>query len=82
MQKSLYHSKIIIKNGEEVAFADYNMFDTKGTVKDMEGNVISRYESIIFIRDFKIAYNENSLLSEEEVLLIHASYYSDKVFDK
>lgn len=73
---------IIIKNGEEVAFADYNMFDTKGTVKDMEGNVVSRYESIIFIRDFKIAYNENSLLSEEEVLLIHASYYSDKVFDK
>lgn len=73
---------VIIKNGEEVAFANYNMFDTKGMVKDMEGNVISRYQSFIFMRDFKVSYNENSLLSEEEVLLIHASYYSDKVFDK
>lgn len=72
----------IIKNGEEVAFADYNMFDTAGIIKDSEGNVISRYKSIVFMRDFKVSYNENPILSEEEVLLIHASYYSDKVFDK
>lgn len=49
----------IIKNGEEIGFADYNMFDTEGTVKDMEGNVISRYESIIFMKDFNVSYNEN-----------------------
>lgn len=72
----------IIKNGEEVAFANYNMFDTAGVIKDSEGNAISRYESIVFMRDFKVSYNENLVLSEEEVLLIHASYYSDKVFDK
>lgn len=72
----------IIKNGEEVAYADYNMFDTSGIIKDMNGEIISQYKSFLFMRDFKVSFNINEILSEEEVLLIHAAYYSDKVFDK
>lgn len=72
----------IVKNGEEVAYADYNMFDTNGTIKDMNDEIFSQYKSFLFMRDFEASFNINEILSEEEVLLIHAAYYSDKVFDK
>lgn len=72
----------IVKNGEEVAYADYNMFDTRGTIKDVNGEIVSQYKSFLFMRDFETSFNFNGILSEEEVLLIHAAYYSDKVFDR
>lgn len=71
----------IVKNGKTIAYAKYNMFDTKGTIESVNGEIISRYSSFIFMRDFEVSFNSNEVLSEEEVLLIHASYYSDKVFD-
>ena len=72
----------IVKDDKVVAYADYNMFDTKGVIKSVEGEVVSRYSSFILMRDFEVSFNNNKILSEEEVLLIHAAYYSDKVFDK
>lgn len=72
----------IVKNDETIAYAKYNMFDTKGTIESVDGEIISRYSSFIFMRDFEVSFNSNEILSEEEVLLIHASYYSDKVFDQ
>lgn len=72
----------IVKDDKVIAYADYNMFDTNGVIKSVEGEIISRYSSFIFMRDFGVSFNNNDFLSEEEVLLIHAAYYSDKVFDE
>lgn len=71
----------ILKNGKEVAYVEYMPWDIKGSIKDTEGNEISQYASVFGMQDFQVSYNTNEVLSEEEVLMIHASYYSDKNFD-
>ena len=71
----------ILKDGQEVAYVEYMPWDIKGSIKDIEGNEISQYASVFGMQDFQVSYNTNEVLSEEEVLMIHSSYYSDKNFD-
>lgn len=66
---------------EQVAKISFNMFNTKGEMYDMEGNIIADFYSKLFFNDFTVRIYEECELDENTVLMIFSSYYSDQKAD-
>lgn len=78
----IFGDKYDIYVGENlVARAEFNPFNTYGTIKDVNGNIIADYTSRLMFNDFTIQITNNNLFSDEELALIFASYYSDQKYD-
>lgn len=65
------------KDSNKIAHVDFNMWDTRGTMKDMDGNVIARYNSSMFRKDYIVSIYDGCQIDDESVLMIFASYVSD-----
>ena len=66
---------------EQVAKISFNMFNTKGEMYDMDGNIIADFYSKLFFNDFTVRIYEECELDENTVLMIFSSYYSDQKAD-
>ena len=73
--------EIYDSDGQKIAKASFNYFNTKGSLEDLEGNLWVDYYSGMFRKDYEIRITPECPLSEEEVLLLFASYYSDQAQD-
>lgn len=74
-------SYVIYKNGQQIAEASFNAINTHGELRDNDGEIIADYTSRFGFNDFIIQTRENSLLSDESLIMIFASYYSDQHAD-
>ena len=68
-------------NEEQIAEVSFNMFNTKGEMYDMDGNIIADFYSKLFFNDFTVRIYEDCKLDENTVLMIFCSYYSDQKTD-
>lgn len=68
-------------DGEKIAKASFNWFDTSGKMHDMNGNLIAEYNSFVLFKDFDVRISDESPLDHTTVLMIFCSYYSDKNYD-
>ena len=66
---------------EQVAEVSFNMFNTKGEMYDMDGNIIADFYSKLFFNDFTVRIYDGCELDENTVLMIFCSYYSDQKAD-
>lgn len=73
---TLYNSE-----GVKIGRAHFNFLDTVGYVYDAQDNVIAKYTSILFFKDYKVFIADNDVLSDDAILMIVASYVSDKNYD-
>ena len=64
-------------DNKKVAYVSFNMFDTAGIMKDMDGNMIARYDSALWRKDYVVSIYDNCPIDDDVVLLIFASYVSD-----
>ena len=65
------------KDGDKIAYVKFNMWDTKGTMVDMDGNVIAKYNSAWSRYDYIVSIYDNCPIDDESILMIFASYVSD-----
>lgn len=68
-------------NGKYIGKADFNYFNTTGHIYGKDCNEIARYTSIMFMKDYKVYIRDNDILSDDAILMIFASYYSDQNYD-
>lgn len=68
-------------SGNKVANVDFNMFDTVGIMKDVNGKTIARYDSALSRKDYIVSIYDGCEIDDESVLMIFASYVSDKRAD-
>lgn len=66
---------------EKVAKAEFNAFNTYGSLKDMNGNLIADYTSKPLMNDYVVHVANDKVFSERLLLMIFASYYSDQHAD-
>jgi uncharacterized protein YxjI len=64
-------------DGNKIAHVDFNIFDTVGIMTDTNGNIIARYDSAWFRRDYVVSVFDKCEIDDESVLMIFASYVSD-----
>lgn len=64
--------------GQKIAHAKFNFFNTKGQIHDTEGNLIADSSSKYLFRDYKVRITDRCQLDEKTVHMIFASYYSDQ----
>lgn len=72
----------VYKDGKKVAYAEFNVFDTEGKLYNANGVKIAQYNSGYFRKDYTITVFESCEMEDEDVLMIFASYVSDKRADK
>lgn len=65
------------KDGNKIAHVNFNIWDTKGIMKDMDGNVIAKYNSAWSRYDYIVSIYDKCQIDDESVLMIFASYVSD-----
>lgn len=73
--------EIYNSDGEKIAKASFNWFDTSGEMHDMDGNLIAEYNSFVLFKDFDVRISEECPIDHTTVLMIFCSYYSDKAYD-
>jgi hypothetical protein len=69
------------KDGEKIANATFDPFNTKGEMYDTNGKLIADFNSKLFFFDFDVRITEECNLDEKTVLMIFCSYYSDQSAD-
>lgn len=67
--------------GQKVAHAKFDSLNTYGTLCDNDGNVIADYKSTIFFNDYTVQVVDNNLFTDQVIIMIFASYYSDQHAD-
>ena len=65
------------ENGEVVGNVSFNTFNTYGTIKDTNDNIIAEYVSSYFFNDYTVTIYENDICSDLSILMIVGSYVSD-----
>ena len=65
----------------KIAYVSFNMLDTVGVMIDMDGKEIARYDSSLLGYDYVITIFDECDMDDESVLMIFASYVSDKRAD-
>lgn len=75
------HYTIYNKDYEEIAKADFNATDTYGSIVTPDGVLWAEYSSGFFFNDYTIRVHEECDLSDEAVLMLMASYKSDRLAD-
>jgi hypothetical protein len=74
--------KLKDSNGVVVAAAEFNMYNTGGTIKDLDNNLIAKYSSSYFMNDYTVTIYDNNICSDLAILMIVASYVSDYMADR
>lgn len=74
------HYTIYDEEHNEIAKADFNGSDTYGSITSGE-EVWVEYSSGFAFYDYKVVIHENCEISDESVLMIMASYKSDRIAD-
>mgnify|MGYP003291947822 CR=1 FL=1 len=69
--------EVVDKDGEKVATVNFNMFDTVGVMRDNNGNIIARYDSALWRKDYIVSIYDGCTIDDESILMIFASYVSD-----
>ena len=69
------------KEGNVVATAEFNEFNTSGTIKDANQNLVAEYSSSYFANDYTVTIYDNDVCSDLSILMIVASYVSDYMAD-
>ena len=64
-------------DGNKVGSASFNTFCTDGSIKDIDGNIVAKYRKDIMFNDYDVTIYDNTLCSDEAILMIIASYVSD-----
>lgn len=67
--------------GNKVAYVKFNMLDTSGVMVDNDGNEIARYDSGLLRYDYVVSIFDGCEMDDESVLMMFASYVSDKRAD-
>lgn len=75
------HYTLYDSNYEEIAKADFDAMDTYGSITSTDGVVWAEYSSGLLFNDYDVCIHEDCELSDEVVLLLMASYKSDKIAD-
>ena len=68
-------------DSNKIAYVSFNMIDTVGVMTDMNGNEIARYDSAALGYDYVVTIFDGCEMDDESVLMIFASYVSDKRAD-
>lgn len=63
--------------GNIVGIVEFNMSNTGGNIKDVNGNLIATYSSALFMNDYTVTIYDNDVCSDMSILMIMASYVSD-----
>lgn len=68
--------------GNVVGTVEFNMSNTGGSIKDVNGNLIATYSSALFMNDYTVTIYDNDVCSDMSILMIMASYVSDYKADQ
>lgn len=68
-------------NDKYIGKAIFNGLNTTGSIYDKDKKEIARYTSLFLMRDYKVYIRDNDSLSDDAILMIFASYYSDQKYD-
>ena len=63
--------------GNIVGTVEFNISNTGGSIKDVNGNLIATYSSALFMNDYTVTIYDNDVCSDMSILMIVASYVSD-----
>ena len=63
--------------GNIVGTVEFNMSNTGGSIKDVNGNLVATYSSVLFMNDYTVTIYDNDVCSDMSILMIVASYVSD-----
>lgn len=69
------------EEGVVVATATFNEFNTSGTIKDTNQNLVATYFSPFLANDYTVTIYENDICSDLSILMVVASYVSDYMAD-
>ena len=75
--KAIGNAYDIYVNDKYVGNAEFNCINTKGNIKDKDGNLITDYTSNFIMQDYDVRIKENDIMDDKEILMLFASYYSD-----
>lgn len=68
--------EIADRNGNVKYTCHFNMFTTKGELKDLDGNIIAVYSHNPIFRDYTVTIYDTDI-DKNAILLLFASYHSD-----
>lgn len=68
-------------DGNYIAYLEAGVTDTFGGLYDPNGELWATYKSHLLFRDYDITIGTNAKLPRETIVLLFASYYSDKTAD-
>ena len=69
--------KLKDSEGNIIAYIEFNMMNTRGSIVDTEGNLVATYSSSYFMNDYTVTIYDNDICSDMSILMIMASYVSD-----
>ena len=69
------------ENGDIIGNVSFNTFNTYGTIKDIDDNIIAIYDSSYFFNDYTVTIYDNDVCSDLSILMIIGSYVSDYMAD-
>lgn len=80
----MFGNSYIIKDsqGNIVANAEFDAFNTSGKITDINDNLIAVYSSGIWFNDYTVTIYNNDICSDLAILMIMASYVSDYKADE
>ena len=73
--------EIYSHDGDLLATAEFNAFDTKGQMIDVNGSLIAEYHSNALKNDYEVYVYNDEIIDENSLLMIFASYVSDRKAD-
>lgn len=62
---------------EQIGTVEFNAWNTRGEMRNMDGVVVAQYDSNIFCTDYVVSVFENCEIDDASVLMMFASYFSD-----
>lgn len=68
-------------NQTKIAKVTFNFMDTAGEMYDENGKLIATYGAWPFMNDYTVKISEDCKIDDDAVLMIFASYYSDRAAD-
>lgn len=69
------------KDGNTVGTLQCNMLSTSGYLSDADGDVVAVFESMYGMNDYTVKICDNTVCSDEAMLLVFASYVTDAKHD-
>ena len=64
--------------GTKSGYAEFNVLGTSGYISDKAGSVVALYEKNYFMNDYTVRIYDNDICSDKALLMMVASYVSDR----